>query len=64
MKLPKYFYKLSLQEQESFMTELLFKNNAEHDYIMKILGTIRGGYKYKPETEERADLEYEIPKNE
>lgn len=45
MKLPKNFYKTSLQEQESILIKKIQELHDEEDSIRKMLATIRGGYK-------------------
>lgn len=45
MKLPKNFYKMSLQEQESVLIKKIQDLHNEEDEVRKMLATIRGGYK-------------------
>lgn len=45
MKLPKNFYKMSLQEQESVLIKKIRDLHNEEDEVRKMLATIRGGYK-------------------
>jgi hypothetical protein len=45
MKLPKNFYKMSLQEQESILIKKIQDLHDEEDTVRKMLATIRGGYK-------------------
>lgn len=57
MKFPQKFYKMSLQEQEAYLIEI--KRNMDQDYseLMRMLATVRGGYKYEVSTEpDRPDL--------
>jgi hypothetical protein len=57
MKFPQKFYKMSLQEQESYLTELKKKIDQDSEDIMRALATVRGGYKYEVTTEpDRPDL--------
>jgi hypothetical protein len=44
MKLPKNFYKMSLQEQEAILIKKIQELHYEEDDIRKMLATIRGGY--------------------
>jgi hypothetical protein len=45
MKLPKNFYKMSLQEQEAMLIKKIQELHNEEDDVRKMLATIRGGYK-------------------
>jgi len=45
MKLPKNFYKMSLQEQEAILIKKIQDLHNEEDDVRKMLATIRGGYK-------------------
>jgi hypothetical protein len=57
MKLPKSFYKLSLQEQERYLVDMKSKMDADYSEMMRMLATVRGGYKYEASTEvDRPDL--------
>ena len=44
MKLPKNFYKMSLQEQEVILIKKIQDLHNEEDEIRKMLAKIRGGY--------------------
>jgi hypothetical protein len=57
--IPKKFYKMTLDEQETFLTQLLQKMNQDYDRVFRMLATVRGGFKHEP-LEERPDLEYDI----
>lgn len=57
MKFPQKFFKMSLQEQEAYLIELKRKMDTDYDELMKMLATVRGGYKYEVSTEpDRPDL--------
>jgi len=56
MKLPKNFYKISLQEQESILIKKLQDLHNEEVDVRKMLATIRGGYKIiEPKEIDRPD---------
>jgi len=56
MKLPKNFYKMSLQEQESILIKKLQDLHNEEIDVRKMLATIRGGYKIiEPKEIDRPD---------
>jgi hypothetical protein len=56
MKVPKNFYKMSLQEQESVLIKKIQNLHNEEDEIRKMLATIRGGYKIiEPKEIDRPD---------
>jgi hypothetical protein len=57
--IPKKFYKMTLDEQETFLSELLQKMHQDYDRVFRMLATVRGGFKHEP-LEERPDLEYDI----
>jgi hypothetical protein len=57
--IPKRFYKMTLDEQEAYLSTLLQEMNQDVDRIKKMLATVRGGFQYEP-FEERPDLEYDI----
>jgi hypothetical protein len=52
------FYKMTLDEQESYLSERLQELHQLVDHTRKMLATVRGGFKYEP-LEERPDLEYD-----
>lgn len=57
MKLTKAFYKMSLQDQESYLITELEKIYESEKQIKRMLATVRGGYKYEVTTEpDRPDL--------
>jgi hypothetical protein len=56
--MPKRFYKMTLDEQESYLSKYLQELHQVVDRTMKMLATVRGGFKYEP-LEERPDLEYD-----
>jgi hypothetical protein len=56
MKLPKNFYKMSLQEQEVILIKKIQDLHNEEDDIRKMLATIRGGYQIiEPKEIDRPD---------
>lgn len=55
----KKFYRMSLDEQETYLSQRLQEMHREIDEVMRMLAAVRGGFKYEP-LEERPDLEYEI----
>jgi len=56
MKLPKNFYKMSLQEQEVILIKKIQDLHDEEDNIRKMLAKIRGGYKIiEPKEIDRPD---------
>ncbi len=56
MKVPKNFYKMSLQEQESILIKKLQDLHNEEVDVRKMLATIRGGYKIiEPKEIDRPD---------
>jgi hypothetical protein len=57
--IPKKFYKMTLDEQEIYLTQRLQELHQNVDQTMKMLATVRGGFKHEP-LEERPDLEYDI----
>ena len=56
MKLPKNFYKMSLQEQETMLIKKIQELHNEEDEVRKMLAKIRGGYKIiEPKEIDRPD---------
>ena len=56
MKLPKNFYKMSLQEQEVILIKKIQDLHNEEDDIRKMLAKIRGGYQIiEPKEIDRPD---------
>jgi hypothetical protein len=55
----KKFYRMTLDEQENYLTQQLQELHQNIDLTMKMLATVRGGFKHEP-LEERPDLEYDI----
>lgn len=53
------FYKMTLDEQEAYLSQRLQELNQLVDHTKKMLATVRGGFKYEP-LEERPDLEYDV----
>lgn len=62
MRIPAKVNKMSLDEQEKYLSDLFQRKAKELEDIRRKLATVRGGMKIKAITEERPDLEYEIPK--
>jgi hypothetical protein len=57
--IPKRFYKMTLHEQEAYLSTVLQEMHQETDRIFRMLSAVRGGFKHEP-LEERPDLEYDI----
>ena len=57
MKFPKYFFKMTLDEQESWLVERIFKIDEDREQVRKQLSRVRGGLRVEPSIEERPDLE-------
>jgi hypothetical protein len=56
MRLPKNFYKMSLQEQEVILIKKIQDLHNEEDDIRKMLAKIRGGYQIiEPKEIDRPD---------
>lgn len=56
-KLPTKFYKLSLEQQEVYLIEMLQAIHNDEKEIKRMLATVRGGYHYEVSTEpDRPDL--------
>jgi hypothetical protein len=50
---------MTLDEQETYLSKYLQELHQNVDQVMKMLATVRGGFKYEP-LEERPDLEYDV----
>lgn len=57
MKLPKKLNKMTLDEQESYLVQMLFKIDEEREVVRKNLARVRGGLKVEIIQDERPDLE-------
>lgn len=57
MKFPKYFFKMTLDEQETWLVERIFKIDEDREQVRKQLARVRGGLRVEPSIEERPDLE-------
>lgn len=57
MKFPKYFFKMTLDEQESWLVERIFKIDEDREQVRKQLARVRGGLRVEPSIDERPDLE-------
>jgi hypothetical protein len=57
MKFPKAFFKMTLDEQENWLVQKLYKVDDERTKIVKNLAKVRGGMKIEVSQEERPDLE-------
>ena len=56
-KLPQKFYKLSSEQQEGYLIDLLKSIHEDEKEIKRMLATVRGGYHYEVSTEpDRPDL--------
>jgi hypothetical protein len=65
LKIPKYFYKLSLYEQDTFLSLKLQEVHKQEDFIKDMLKAVRGGVKFEERVVDRPDLEsMKIDKNE
>ena len=56
MKFPKRLNKMTLDEQESWLVNELYKVDDQRQVIVKQLAKVRGGMKIEVSTEERPDL--------
>jgi hypothetical protein len=57
MRYPKSWNKFTLREQESWLVKEYVKICKEQDNIVKILSSVRGGFKYiTADNEDRPDL--------
>ena len=56
MKFPKKLNKMTLDEQESWLVNELYKVDDQRQVIVKQLAKVRGGMKIEVSTEERPDL--------
>lgn len=57
MRINKKFYKMTQEEQEAYLVNRLQELHQLEDETKRMLGAIRGGYKYEASTEiDRPDL--------
>jgi len=62
VKLPKKFTSMTLDQQENYLIDKLKKNLREHDKIKRMLGKVRGGFKFEvSESDSPETLEKEFP---
>lgn len=57
MKFPKYFFKMTLDEQETWLLNRIFKIDEDREQVRKQLARVRGGLRVEPSIDERPDLE-------
>lgn len=56
MKLPKYFFKLDTAQQEAYLVRKIQEIHKEEEKVMKLLSSVRGGYKFEAPEIDRLDL--------